>query len=178
MSSKRFERSVPSSTGARGRFARASLLAVTVAAGVACRDRKSAGGTGSGAIEAETTAIKSGSCQRPLAEYCRNEPCPTYEREVAELRKLIAAYKDSGSCLQRAKLGTCAGHRFVMTGDGYSGHITYYDARGLLVAAERSSDTNSYCGGKAHTAYFGPVPADAQVVSEDLCAGEWRLNGF
>lgn len=111
-------------------------------------------------------------CTRPLADYCRGAPCPTHAASVAALRDLIDRYKaaDSG-CMLRAELGTCGALQYVSEHNGYSGHTEYFDRSGTLVAAERSSDTNSFCDGKAFSARYGTHAACTQVVSTDLCKG-------
>jgi hypothetical protein len=107
-------------------------------------------------------------CVRPLAEYCGNVPCTTYESEAQNLRALIARYNDSG-CLQVAQIGACGSFRVVAQSDGYVGRTTYFDGSGALVGVKTSSDTNSYCNGKAYGATYGSVPACTVKVTQDLC---------
>ena len=111
-------------------------------------------------------------CKRPLAEYCRGAPCPTHAASVAALRALIDRYKASDSgCMHRAELGTCGALQYVSQHDGYAGHTEYFDRSGTLVAAERSSDTNSYCNGKSFGAQYGTRADCTRVASTDLCKG-------
>ncbi len=116
-------------------------------------------------------------CRRPLAEFCRSGPCPTRTQGEKELRSLIGRYKatDSG-CLRIASLGRCGGLYVVAEADGYTSATSYFNERGVLVGAERTSDTNSYCDGASTSATYGSVPACERRVTEDLCAGVVRRD--
>jgi hypothetical protein len=108
-------------------------------------------------------------CARPLADYCGNAPCTTYENEAQRLRALIARYNDSG-CLLVAQIGECGSFRVVSQSDGYVGRVTYFDGNGALVGVKASSDTNEYCNGNAFGATYGSVPTCTLKVTQDLCA--------
>lgn len=118
--------------------------------------------------DAAASNMMTADCVRPLAEYCGNVPCHAYESEVQSLRSLIARYNDSG-CLRVAQIGECGAFHFVAQSDGYTGHTTYFDSKGALVGVKTSSDTNSYCNGKAYGATYGSVPVCTLNVTQDLC---------
>lgn len=115
-------------------------------------------------------------CVRPIAEFCRSEPCPTRGVREKELRSLIARYKASnGGCPRIATLGRCGRLYVVEEADSYSSATTYFDETGRLVAAERTSDTNSLCQG-SFEAHYGDIPTCTPSVTEDLCAGVIRRD--
>jgi hypothetical protein len=86
---------------------------------------------------------------------------------------------DSGcSERERGELGTCGALKYVAQHDGYAGHTEYFDHAGTLVAADRSSDTNSYCNGKSFGAQYGTRADCTRVVANDLCSGMPRQDGL
>lgn len=115
-------------------------------------------------------------CVRPIAEFCRGEPCPTRGGREKELRSRIAQYKTTNSgCPRIATLGRCGRLYVVEEADGYSSATTYFNETGRLVAAERTSDTNSFCQG-SFEARYGDIPTCTPAVMEDLCAGVTRRD--
>jgi hypothetical protein len=115
-------------------------------------------------------------CVRPIAEFCRGEPCPTRGEREKELRSRIGQYKATSSgCPRVATLGRCGRLYVVEEADTYTSATAYFDETGRLVAAERTSDTNSFCQG-SFGARYGDIPACTPSVTEDLCAGVTRRD--
>lgn len=109
-----------------------------------------------------TSCVDLNSCNKPLSNYCA--PCKGFNQRATEARQNARSF-----CFF-ANIGTCGDLRYIEESGGFGGTTEYYDASGQLVAAETSSDTNSFCSGSSFSESYGDIPGCTRLVTENLCA--------
>lgn len=95
--------------------------------------------------------------------YCASHPCISFEEHAAAARKSVAETKAGGG-LERFEIGTCGDNHFVRTQVGAGLGVTYYDAKGKLIAMTGTADAPR-CNGEFSSS-VGSVPKCEEHVTE------------
>lgn len=109
-------------------------------------------------------------CRRPLPEFCAAEPCPKYDRALADAKR---KREPLGPCRAAQapdlEAGRCGALRYVRSLGHLGGDTEYFDGAGTLVGAARTSDYAEFCNGTHSSAEFGSAPACERKPFLTLC---------
>jgi hypothetical protein len=100
-------------------------------------------------------------CREPLAAFCRDNACPTFDAARAAAKSAARGYEPAlcaGLCAGEVHVGDCGDLRYVQDGDCLCGSTLYFDAGGKIVGANRWGDFRGFCGHTSFTAVYGRVP--------------------
>jgi hypothetical protein len=145
------------------RFAWVCALSLALIPAVGCSDTKRDGQVGNGGNGDQT-------CQSPLSDYCEEPDCPTWDQAVEEAEELGRPRCDGFLDIYS---GPCGDLKYIFIGS-LGGTIEYFDASGVLVAAERYDDVPGYCDETSFNIWYGPIPdcmRDSWNIWENFCKG-------